>query len=190
MGRGKRDRAGRGRAAGAGKAPSLPDIPAILTALIAHEVSFIVIGGVAVAHHGFVRATKDVDIVPEPNEQNLRRLWEALVGMEAEPLALGDLRPEELPTPFTLEGLLGLGSWDLATKHGRIDILQSLVGKLETPADYDALARRADKANFEFGTVLFASYADIIDFKNIAGRDQDLTDIRALREARGDIAPD
>jgi hypothetical protein len=45
-------------------------------------------------------------------------------------------------------------------------------------------------------TVLFASYEDLIDFKNIAGRDQDLIDIRALREARGetdsfnDSAPD
>jgi len=35
-----------------------------------------------------------------------------------------------------------------------------------------------------------SSYEDLIDFKNLAGRDQDLTDIRALREARGDIAPE
>lgn len=172
------------------KAPPLPDVPAILTALIAREVAFVVIGGVAVAHHGYVRATKDIDIVPDPNEQNVRRLWDALVEMEAEPLALGDFRPEELAAPFSLEGLLDLGNWDLATKHGRIDILQQLVGKIETPGDYDGLARRADRARFEFGTVLFASYNDIIDFKNIAGRDQDLTDIRALREARGDIAPE
>ena len=168
----------------------MPDVPAILTTLIAHEVAFIVIGGVAVVHHGFLRTTNDLDIVPDPTEQNLRRLWDALMEMEAEPLSLSDFRPEELPAPFNLEGLLNLGNWDLATKYGRIDILQYVVGKLETPEDYEGLAQRADRAEFDFGTVLFASYEDIIDFKNLAGRDQDLTDIRALREARGDIAPE
>jgi hypothetical protein len=63
-------------------------------------------------------------------------------------------------------------------------------GKLETPEDYERLAAAADEAHFDFGTVRFAGFEDLIDFKNLAGRDQDLTDIRALREARGDIAPE
>jgi hypothetical protein len=79
---------------------------------------------------------------------------------------------------------------DLATKHGRIDVLQYVVGKVEAPDDHARLAERADRAHYDFGTVLFASYEDLIDFKNLAGRDQDLIDIRALREARGDIAPE
>ena len=33
------------------------------------------IGGVAVAFHAFVRATKDADIVPAPYPGNLDRLW-------------------------------------------------------------------------------------------------------------------
>lgn len=175
---------------GAPKTPLAPDVPAILTALLEHEVAFVVIGGVAVAHHGYVRATKDVDIVPEPDEENLGRLWNALVEMDTEPLALGDLRPDELPVPFTLQGLLQRGNWDLATRYGRVDLLQHVIGKVETRDDYEGLARRADAAHFDFGTVLFAGYDDLIDFKNIAGRDQDLTDIRALREARGDIGPE
>jgi hypothetical protein len=156
--------------------PPLPDVPAILETLAKHKVKLVVIGGVAVAHHGYVRATEDVDIVPEPSEENLRRLAHALVEMEAEPL--------------TLEGLLELGNWDLATKCGRLDILQYLAGKQETPEDYEALVQRADEAHFDFGTVCFAGYEDLIDFKNLAGREQDLIDIRALREARGDIGPE
>jgi hypothetical protein len=169
------------------KVPASPDVLAILAALVKHGVAFVVIGGVAVVHHGYVRTTDDVDIVPEPSEANLARLWSALVELEAEPLSLGDFRPEELPAPFALDGLLGLGNWDLATKYGRVDVLQYLIGKLETPEDYAGLAEHADAGHFDFGAVLFASYEDLIDFKNLAGRDQDLTDIRALREARGDI---
>ncbi len=37
-------------------------------------VDFIVIGGVAVGVHGFIRATKDLDIVPDPDPANLDRL--------------------------------------------------------------------------------------------------------------------
>lgn len=165
-------------------------MPAILTTLIRHTVSFVVIGGVAVAHHGYVRTTNDIDIVPKPTEENLARLWNALVEMEARPLSLDDFRPEEMPAPFTLDRLLDRGNWDVGTKYGRIDILQCVVGKLETPEDYEKLVQAADEAHFEFGTVLFPSFADLIDFKNLAGRDQDMTDIRALREARGDIAPE
>ena len=169
--------------------PPLPDVPAILETLVRQKVMFVVIGGVAVAHHGYVRATADVDVVPEPGEEQLRRLWGALQEMDAEPLAVGDLRPEELPAPLDLEGLLGGGNRDLATRFGRLDILQHVVGKLETREDFDGLARRAEAAHFDFGTVLVAGYDDLIDFKNLAGRDQDLIDIRALREARGDIGP-
>ena len=42
------------------------DADTILRTLIAHDVEFVVIGGLAVGAHGFPRATKDVDVVPRP----------------------------------------------------------------------------------------------------------------------------
>ncbi|MDO8506268.1 MAG: hypothetical protein Q7S41_01520 [Candidatus Limnocylindria bacterium] len=169
--------------------PLAPDVPAILRTLIKHRVSFVVIGGVAVAHHGYVRTTKDIDIMAEPSDANLRRLWAALQELDAAPLALQHDRPEELPEPFALGGLLKLGNWDLSTKHGRLDLLQYVRGKLESADDYAALARRSEETRFDFGVVRFVSYGDLLDMKTLAGRDQDLVDIRALREARGDIGP-
>ncbi len=38
------------------------DVDALLRALYEHEVDFVVIGGLAVAAHGYVRATKDLDM--------------------------------------------------------------------------------------------------------------------------------
>lgn len=169
--------------------PAAADVPSILSTLIKHKVSFIVIGGVAVAHHGYVRTTKDLDIVPDPSDANLRRLWAALQVLDSAPLALQDLRPEELPEPFALEGLLKLGNWDLSTKHGRLDVLQYINGKLETAEDYATLAQASEETSFDFGVVRFVSYGDLLDLKTIAGRDQDLLDIRALQEARGNISP-
>jgi len=50
----------------------------LLQVLREHDVEFLVIGGVAVAAHGFVRGTKDVDIIPEPSSANLDQLLVAL----------------------------------------------------------------------------------------------------------------
>jgi hypothetical protein len=50
------------------------DLRALVAALRAHEVEFIVVGGVAVGAHGYLRATRDLEVVPNPEHANLRRL--------------------------------------------------------------------------------------------------------------------
>jgi hypothetical protein len=82
------------------------------------------------------------------------------------------------------------GSWELDTAHGLLHVLQYLVGKVESPDDYEGLRERADAIRYDFGTVRFAGYRDLIDLKYLAGREQDLIDIRALEEARRAAGPD
>lgn len=165
------------------------DVLAILGALVTHEVDFVVIGGVAVARHGFVRATKDVDIVPDPARANLGKLLAALTDLEAEPLTLQNLRRRELPLELTLDSLAAGDNWDLRTKHGRLDVMQYIDGAVEAREDYLRLRREAVASDLGAGTVLFAGYEELLDLKHLAGRDVDLVDIRALREVRGDTAP-
>ena len=50
----------------------------LLAKLARAEVKFIIVGGVAVALNGFVRATEDVDILVEGSIQNVTRLLEEL----------------------------------------------------------------------------------------------------------------
>lgn len=162
---------------------------AILATLVTKEVEFLLVGGLAVGRHGYPRATKDVDIVPAPDADNLEKLWAALVELDAQVLALGDFRPEELPVALSLEALQQGANWDLSTAHGRLDILQYLEGALESQADYERLRAGAVSDRYRFGTVWVAGYDDLIDLKTLAGRDQDLADIRALREANEDTEP-
>jgi hypothetical protein len=159
----------------------------LLAALVEGGVDFFVIGGVAVAVYGFERATKDVDVVPDPDPQNLARLYAVLEELEAEPIELADFRPEELPYPLSPEGLANGGNWFLATRHGRVDLMQHLEGVLETAEDYAGLAARTLPLETPVGTVRFVGYDDLLRMKYAAGRDLDLTDIRALREARGEL---
>lgn len=97
----------------------------LLAVLGRHRVEFVLIGGFALAFHAVVRATNGIDIVPEPSVENLTRLWEALAELEAQPGDLGDIRPEELPLPWTRGSLIESGSNRiLGTRLGRIDVMQ------------------------------------------------------------------
>ncbi len=55
-----------------------PDIPSLIRTLSAHQVDYIIVGGVAGALHGAARATYDLDIVYGRSASNLLRLVSAL----------------------------------------------------------------------------------------------------------------
>lgn len=148
----------------------------LLDALRKHAVDFLVIGGVAVAAHGYVRGTKDVDIIPNPERVNLERLLEALADLDAVQDA-GDLRPEELPLDLDLDSLAAGENWLLTTRHGRLDVMQSVEGARP-------YARLREAAVVRDG-IAYVGLDDLISMKQAAGRDLDLVDIRALEEARG-----
>lgn len=162
----------------------------LLRALLRHKVDFVVVGGVAVVQHGFSRTTRDLDIVPRPSTANIDRLWNALGELEARPAELPGLRASELPVRLSRDSLAQGGSWELETSQGLLHILQYLVGKVENADDYAHLYERSDPIRYDFGTVRFVGYSDLIDLKYIAGREQDMIDIRALEEARRTAAPE
>ncbi len=68
------------------------DLRSLLELLHEREVRFVVIGGVAVAAHGYVRGTADLDLVPEPDPQNLKRMAQVLEELEATLPTVGDRR--------------------------------------------------------------------------------------------------
>jgi hypothetical protein len=44
--------------------------------------------------HGFIRATRDLDMVPNPTPENLARLARVLTEIEAQHVGLEDFSPE------------------------------------------------------------------------------------------------
>ena len=62
----------------------------ILEALARGGVEFVVVGGIAVQAHGYIRSTRDVDIVPSPAPAAARRLSQALSALGAEEVGRND----------------------------------------------------------------------------------------------------
>jgi predicted nucleotidyltransferase len=158
------------------------DIRGIFEALKREGVEFLVIGGVAVGFHGFVRATKDVDIVPSPDLENLTRLAGLLVTLGAQIEGAEEFKGEELPDPLDPGALALGGNWVLRTRLGRFDIMQ-WIG--DSPL-WEKLSPTAIEAEIGGCPVKFASYESLVALKEQAGRPQDLIDLQRLREARGE----
>ena len=161
------------------------DADDLLRVLVGHDIDFVVVGVCAVAAHGYVRGTKDIDIVPRPTPENREALYAALATVGARPLEEGDLRPEETPIEWSAAALAYGGNWALTTRFGRIDILQYIDGveAVETYTDLRARALVIDVR--EVGVVAFAGFDDLVLMKEVAGRPRDLNDLAELRELRG-----
>ena len=87
------------------------------------------IRGLAVGAHGFPRATKDLDIVPNPDAANLKSLATLLRRLDAQHHGLGDFEPSEFSyDPLDPAQLAEGGNFVLTTRLGRLDIMRWVPG--------------------------------------------------------------
>jgi hypothetical protein len=163
-----------------GPAPTL-QIEAMLSVLDRHRVQFVIIGGFALSAHGVIRATKDVDIVPSPDAENIRRLAQALRDLGAEVMLAEDFDPSELGLAPDEHGLALGGNWVLRTRLGRLDVMQDVAGA----HGYETLfAGSVEREVPGAGSFRFSGLDDLIAMKVAAGRPQDELDITSLERAR------
>jgi hypothetical protein len=154
----------------------------LLLALSKAQVQFVVIGGVAVGVHGFVRATEDLDIVPDPAPQNLARLAQLLTEIEAKHVGTDEFSPEEFPYDPTDPAQLAEGAnFRLDTNHGALDIMQWVAG-IETDPAYPELAQQAIEVAFRGTKIRVCGIEHLRTMKRTAARERDLMDLRELGE--------
>ena len=152
---------------------------ALLVSLVSANVRFVLIGGYAVAAHGYERATRDVDVVFATDLENCARFASVLGELDAR------VRVADLPAPggqITTEWLAGGGHFVFATTHGLLDALSWIAG-----FDYTTLKSRALTVALADGTELpVCSYEDLVAMKRLANRPRDLEDLRELEAFRDD----
>lgn len=158
---------------------ALDPVP-LLTYLHEREVEHIVVGGFAVNAHGFIRVTKDLDIVPRPTEANLVRLAKALRDLDATILDTGDFEPQELPMDPTVPADLAQGgNFCLLTRIGRLDVMQWLSG-IEADDLYAEFDPNAVDGNVAGIPVRVCGLEHLLMMKRAAGRPKDLEDLQRL----------
>ena len=152
----------------------------LLVSLLEADVAFVVIGGVAVAVHGFVRATKDLDIVPDPQPANLSRLASLLRRLDASQVGEDEFGAGDFPyDPTDPAELARGGNFRLNTSLGPLDVMQWVAGIADDSA-YGALASEAIGVAFRRRQIQVCGLDHLLAMKRAAGRDQDLVDLREL----------
>lgn len=109
-------------------------------------VRYVIVGGFALALHGAIRATKDIDVLIEPTLDNARRALEALRGLTYG--VARELDPAEvIAKPITIIGddprvdLLTL-AWSVRYADAAPSMLRMRIEDVEVPvADLDTLIR-------------------------------------------------
>ena len=101
---------------------------ALLKALVDRGVQFVIIGGAGIQSHGRRYDTLDIDLTPDRDEANLQRLADALNELDCRLVTDPANTVAWVPLPpdyFTPRNLLAATVWNLATRHGQLDITSS-----------------------------------------------------------------
>lgn len=69
------------------RAPEVEDLVALCRSLNRESVGYVLIGGFAVVLHGFVRTTKDIDLLVDASAENVRALKRALADLQDNAIA-------------------------------------------------------------------------------------------------------
>lgn len=154
------------------------DLRSLLELLHAKEVRFVVIGGVAVAAHGYVRGTADLDLVPDPDPENLKRVAEALDDLKATLPTAEDRRFD----PTSDGGVIRRGGNVTAdTSFGGLDVVQRARG---VPS-YSQLDADAVETELLGIPVRVCSLARLREMKEAQRRPEDKADLANLPESEG-----
>ena len=145
----------------------------VIAALTRAGVRYVIVGGLAVGAHGVVRATRDLDLVPDPSSAGMRALAEALTELGAEHPLGGQLTGEALGRPVSMK---------LMTRAGEVHVLNRMPG---TPP-FEELAEDAVAVEVEQGLAApVCSLQHLRQMKSASKRPRDAVDLAELDELHG-----
>lgn len=142
------------------------DIAAILRALSANEVDFVVIGGIAAVAHGSAYITQDFDISYARTGVNLARLARALAPLHPRLRGVSEDLPFQLNAATLRAGL----NFTLATDIGDIDLMGQIAGF----SSYEQVSAASDTLELYGIRCRILTLDGLIRSKRAAARPKDL----------------
>ena len=136
--------------------------------LLREGVDFMLVGGYAVALHGWPRTTFDIDFWIMANPENAKAVMRAITAFGSPLMGLTE-------TDFHRSGMV----FQIGTEPQRIDIISAVDG-----LDYADAARRAVKMDVDGLEIKVMSLDDLIVNKRASGRPKDIADAMALEKLK------
>ena len=157
-------------------------IAELLQSLAEEQVQYVLVGGLAVQLHGFLRSTFDIDLVLAMNDENINRFIvvakrHGLVPMM--PVSIDSLRnPNQIEQWYREKGMLAFALREPQIGGSAVDIL------VRPDVPFDKLMSNAVVGELFAIQVQIASIDDLLAMKRIANRPKDQLDIVALEKIK------
>jgi predicted nucleotidyltransferase len=148
----------------------------LLERLVEAEIRFVLVGGLAVNAWGYIRATQDVDVVPDPDPENLSRLDQLLRELGGRVDVGGRLLDSASISTFLRTG----DRTFVRTELGQVDVLQGLP---QVPR-YKELKEQAKQIDIDGLEVRVCSLDHLLEMKRSSDRPRDRDDLQALEAAQ------
>ena len=140
------------------------DLREFIVLLNSHNVEYILVGGHAVAFHGYPRFTGDIDFLIRTTPHNVQRVLDVLTAFGFGGLGISE---HDLLEPGHVV--------QLGQSPNRIDILTSISG-----VDFDSAWQACVQTTIDDQPVPLIGWSELVLNKRAAGRQKDLADIEKL----------
>lgn len=150
----------------------------MVAAANAVSLPYVVIGGFSVIANGFVRATKDSDLLVPDGPAADAAILRFLERIEATRLHDDKVLAED--------DVMAAEHIRVRSRHGIVDLLRGG----SPPLDFETVAAHAIEGEVAGESAKFASLRSIVGFKRLAGRPQDRRDLEELEALNGELPED
>ncbi len=154
----------------------------LLNTLVTQSVDFVLVGGLAVQLHGYMRMTYDIDLVLAMSDENLTRFIDAAKGLGFVPVipvsieALKDA--EQIERWYSEKGMLAFALREPTIAGSIVDVL------VRPDVSYERLVAEAVDGELFGRKIKIASVDHLLEMKRIANRPKDQLDIIALEKIK------
>ena len=151
-------------------------IERLIKSLNQHKVQYALVGGYAVALHGAVRGTVDIDFVIALNQRSYRQAEKALIsiGLKSRlPVSADDVfnfRDEYINNRNLID-------WSFTNPDNPLEIVDIIITE-------DVKHIKAVTKDFNGTKIKIAAIDHLIKMKKKSGRKQDIEDIKALEDLK------
>ncbi len=158
----------------------LASLEAIVRSLNEGNVRYLIVGGLAVNAHGYIRFTQDIDLVITLDPANIGRAFEMLAKLGYKPAV--PITAEQFANPALREqwirdkGMSVLNFFSDRHRETNVDVFVAL------PFNFERESMEAMEGELSPGLCAqFVSLSTLIAMKKIANRPLDLDDVQHLR---------
>lgn len=153
----------------------------IFNQLEKNKVDYLLIGGLAVALYGIPRTTGDVDLMVNLNQDNILKLVKTMKQLGFVPKA--PVKAEELADPKKRADWIKTRNMRVFSFHHPDNPYALVNVMIDNPLNYEELASEKKQVTSRGAKIFLIPKKMLIKLKELAGREQDLSDIKALLES-------